>query len=155
MKTFPTNIQTEVTQIYTAPIDTSPQTDYGRKDQVVRSGNYITRRRMEKKDPAAVMSEPIRPIVFYIDPATPAEYVKWVKKGVEDWQPAFEAAGFRNAIVAREAPSAGEDPDWNADGVFRAGEPFRSAGTEVSAAGRSDGAAAGICGVAGGADRFR
>ncbi len=92
-----------------------PQTDYGLKEQTVRQRLYITRWRLEKKNPGAAMSEPVRPLVYYIDPATPPEYVKWVKKGVEDWQPAFEAAGFSNAIVAREAPSPEEDPDWNPD----------------------------------------
>jgi Met-zincin/Domain of unknown function (DUF5117)/Domain of unknown function (DUF5118) len=94
-----------------------PQTDYGVKDQQVRRRIYITRWRLEKKNPAAAVSEPVRPLIYYIDPATPSEYVKWIRKGVEDWQPAFEAAGFRNAIVAREAPTPKEDPDWNPDDV--------------------------------------
>ena len=72
---------------------------------------FITRYRLEKKDPNAAVSEPVKPIVYYVDPATPAKFVPWVKKGIEDWQPAFEAAGFRNAIVAREAPA--NDPDWS------------------------------------------
>ena len=53
----------------------------------------------------------MKPIVYYVDPATPEQWVPYVKKGIEDWQPAFEAAGFRNAIVAREAPA--DDPDWS------------------------------------------
>jgi hypothetical protein len=48
-----------------------------------------------------------------VDPATPTKWVKWIKKGIEDWQPAFEAAGFKNAIIAKEAPSKAEDPDWD------------------------------------------
>ena len=88
----------------------------GRKEQAVKSRIYITRWRLEKKNPeGGDLRNRWKPIVFYIDPATPSEYVKWIRKGVEDWQPAFEAAGFRNAIKAREAPSAEEDPDWNAD----------------------------------------
>ena len=55
----------------------------------------------------------MKPIVYYVDPATPAKWVPYVKKGIEDWQPAFEAAGFRNAIVATEAPA--DDPDWSAE----------------------------------------
>ena len=74
---------------------------------------YITRYRLEKKDPAAEISEPVKPIVYYVDPATPAKFVPYVKKGIEDWRPAFEAAGFRNAIVAKEAPT--DDPDWSAE----------------------------------------
>jgi hypothetical protein len=49
----------------------------------------------------------------WIDPATPAKSVPYLKKGVESWQVAFEAAGFRNAVIAKEAPSATEDPDWS------------------------------------------
>ena len=55
----------------------------------------------------------MKPIVYYVDPATPKKWVPYVKKGIEDWQPAFEAAGFRNAIVAKEAPA--NDPDWSAE----------------------------------------
>ena len=52
----------------------------------------------------------MKPIVYYIDPATPKKWVPWFKKAIEDWQPAFEAAGFSNAIIAKEAP---DDPDWS------------------------------------------
>ena len=58
---------------------------------------------IKAKDPNAEISEPVKPIVYYVDPATPKAWVSYVKKGIEDWRPAFEAAGFRNAIVAREA----------------------------------------------------
>ena len=59
------------------------------------------------------LSEPVKPIVYYVDPATPTKWVSWIKKGIEDWQPAFEAAGFKNAIIAKEAPSKSEDPNWD------------------------------------------
>ena len=59
----------------------------------------------------------MKPIVYYIDPATPAQWIPWIKKGVEDWQSAFEAAGFRRAIIARDPPTAVEDPDWSPDDV--------------------------------------
>ena len=59
------------------------------------------------------MSEPVKPIVYCIDPATPAKWIPYMKKGVESWQPAFEAAGFKNAIIAKEAPTAQQDPDWS------------------------------------------
>ncbi len=55
----------------------------------------------------------MKPIVYYIDPATPAKWVPYMKRGVEKWQKAFEAAGFKNAILAKEAPTAAEDPDWS------------------------------------------
>jgi len=87
--------------------------DFSRPEQRAQQRNFIARYRLEKKDPNAAMSEPVKPIVYYIDPATPAWLVPWVKKGVEEWQVAFEAAGFRNAIVAKDAPSKQEDPDWS------------------------------------------
>ena len=87
--------------------------DYGVDEQRAPQRTYITRWRLEKKDPSAEVSEPIRPIVYYVDPATPTKWIPWIKKGIEDWQPAFEAAGFRNAIIAKEAPSKTEDPYWD------------------------------------------
>lgn len=78
---------------------------------------FLQRWRLEPKDPAAYargeLVEPIKPIVYYLDPATPERFVKWFKLGIEDWQVAFEAAGFKNAIIAKEAPSKEEDPDWS------------------------------------------
>jgi hypothetical protein len=85
--------------------------DYGKDEQRAPERTYITRWRLEKKDESAAISEPVKPIVYYIDPATPTKWVPFIKKGVEDWQPAFEAAGFRRAIIAREAPK--DDPDWS------------------------------------------
>ena len=87
--------------------------DYGRQDHRALQRTFITRYRLEKKDPNAEISEPVKPIVYYVDPATPAKFVSYVKKGIEDWRPAFEAAGFRNAIVAMEAPK--DDADWSAE----------------------------------------
>ena len=87
------------------------QTDYGKDEHRAPQRVYITRWRLEKKDPNAAVSEPVKPIVYYIDPATPTKWVQYVKKGIEDWQPAFEAAGFKNAIIAKEAPK--DDPDWS------------------------------------------
>ena len=167
-KSFPTNIEVEVSQTYTSPPETTPaaggggpqpvpnpfaqgmragsnatvvmhysmvklpekpmmprvfdervgyftirQTDYGVDEQRAPQRTYITRWRLEKKDPNAELSEPVKPIVYYLDPATPTKWVKWIKKGIEDWQPAFEAAGFKNAIIAKEAPSKAEDPNWD------------------------------------------
>lgn len=89
-------------------------TDYGRDEHEAMRRTYITRWRLEKKDPAAAVSEPVKPITFYIDRATPEKWVAFVKKGVEAWQPAFEAAGFKQAIVAKLAPSKEEDPDFDA-----------------------------------------
>jgi hypothetical protein len=79
--------------------------------------SYITRWRLEKKYPDSAVSEPVRPIVYYIDPATPSQWKAWIRKGIEDWQPAFEAAGFRRAIIARDAPTAAEDPTWSPEDI--------------------------------------
>ena len=87
--------------------------DYSRAEHRAEQRTFITRYRLEKKDPAAAVSEPVKPIVYYIDPATPTKWIPYIKKGIEDWQPSFEAAGFRNAIVARDAPP--DDPDWSAE----------------------------------------
>ena len=166
-KSFPTNIEVEVSQTYTSPPDMTPagggapqpppntfaqgmragtnatvvmhysmvklpekpmmprlfdervgyftirKVDYGIDEQRAPQRTYITRWRLEKKDPNAEISEPVKPIVYYVDPATPTKWVPWIKKGIEDWQPAFEAAGFKNAIIAKEAPSKAEDPYWD------------------------------------------
>jgi hypothetical protein len=86
------------------------QIDFGAPHDRIEPKEFIARWRLEKKDPAAELSEPIKPIVFYIDPATPTEWVPYVKKGVEAWQSAFEEAGFKNAIQAWDAP---QNPDWS------------------------------------------
>jgi len=169
-KSFPTNIEVEVSQTYTSPPEATPggggggpqpqpapnpfaqgmragtnatvvmhysmvklpdqpmmprlfddrvgyftvrKTDYGTEEQRAATRTYITRWRLEKKDPGAELSEPIKPIVYYVDPATPTKWIPWIKKGIEDWQPAFEAAGFKHAIIAKEAPSKTEDPYWD------------------------------------------
>ena len=97
--------------------------DFSRPEQRAQDRCFITRYRLEKKDPSAAVSEPVKPIVYWVDPATPEWLKPWVRKAIESWQPAFEAAGFRNGIIARDAPSAAEDPDWSAEdaryGVIR------------------------------------
>ena len=95
------------------------QIDYGLDEQRATERCFITRWRLEPSDPAAFargeLVDPIDPIVYYIDPATPMKWREYLKQGVEDWQIAFEAAGFSNAIIARDAPTPEEDPDWNAE----------------------------------------
>jgi hypothetical protein len=75
---------------------------------------YINRWRLEKKDPTARLSEPVKPIVYYIDHTVPERYRPYIKQGVEAWQRAFEAAGFKNAILAKDAP---DDPNWDPEDV--------------------------------------
>jgi hypothetical protein len=93
------------------------QMDYGRDEQRAPHRTYITRWRLEKKDPSAALSEPVKPIVYYIDAATPAKWVPYMKAGVESWQKAFEAAGFKNAIIAKLAPTTEQDPNFSPEDV--------------------------------------
>ncbi|HSJ15803.1 MAG TPA: zinc-dependent metalloprotease [Longimicrobiales bacterium] len=87
--------------------------DYSRPEHEALRRTFVRRFRLEKQDPGAAVSDPVEPIVFWIDPATPEWLVPWVKRGIEDWEPAYRAAGFSNAIVAREAPTPTEDPTWS------------------------------------------
>jgi hypothetical protein len=93
------------------------QVDYGRDVQRAETRRYITRWRLEPRDTAAFrrgeLTEPVKPIVYYIDPATPLKWRPFLKQGVEDWNKAFEAAGFRNAIQAKDPPSEAEDPEFS------------------------------------------
>jgi len=78
---------------------------------------YIRRWRLEPKDPEAYargeLVEPVKPIVYYLDPATPEIWRPYFKQGIEDWQTAFEKAGFKNAIIAKDPPSPEEDPEFS------------------------------------------
>jgi Met-zincin/Domain of unknown function (DUF5117)/Domain of unknown function (DUF5118) len=89
--------------------------DYGSNNAKVPTRCYITRWRLEPKDPNAAVSDPIKPIVFYLDPATPERWAPWIIKGVKEWEPVFRAAGFSNAIDARRAPTPQEDPEFDVD----------------------------------------
>lgn len=97
------------------------QINYGLDEQKAAQQSFIRRWRLEPKDPEAYargeLVEPVKPIVYYLDPATPTKYVPYVIQGVEDWNEAFEAAGFKNAIQAKEAPSPEEDPDWSPEDI--------------------------------------
>ena len=98
---------------------TTRQIDYGSEALKSDEKTYIRRWRLEPKDPEAYergeLVEPVKPIVYYLDPATPEKWRKYFRQGIEDWQIAFEAAGFKNAIIAKDAPTKEEDPDWSAE----------------------------------------
>jgi len=79
----------------------------------VETVRYITRWRLEKKDAEAEVSDPVKPIVFYVAREVPEKWKPYVKAGIEQWQPAFEAAGFSNAIIGEYPPDPREDPDWD------------------------------------------
>lgn len=97
------------------------QMDYSLDKQKAAKNHFITRWRLEPSDWDAFnrgeLVEPVKPIVYYIDPATPLEWRPFIKQGVEDWQKAFEKAGFKNAIIAKDAPTAEEDPEWSPEDV--------------------------------------
>ena len=91
-------------------------TDYADESlHAAETVQYITRWRLEKKDPDAKVSEPINPIVFYVGREVPEKWKSYVKAGIEDWEPAFEAAGFTNAIFGKYPPNPREDPDWDVE----------------------------------------
>lgn len=89
--------------------------DFATDEHQVENVRYITRWRLEKQDPEADVSDPVKPIVFYVGRGVPDKWRPYVHKGIEMWRPAFEAAGFSNAIMAKDAPSEREDPDWDAE----------------------------------------
>src|SRR6056297_756843 len=99
------------------------QTDYGLDAQKSKEVKYLDRWRLEVKEEDrekfenGELVEPKEQIVYYVDRATPKQWVPYIKQGIEDWQVAFEAAGFKNAIIAKDPPSREEDPEWSPEDV--------------------------------------
>ncbi|PRX56029.1 zinc-dependent metalloprotease [Flagellimonas meridianipacifica] len=99
------------------------QVDYGLDAQESKTVRYLDRWRLEVKDEdiekykAGELVEPKKPIVYYVDRATPKRWIPYIKQGIEDWQVAFEEAGFKNAIIAKDPPSKEEDPEWSPEDV--------------------------------------
>ncbi|MGA1386270.1 MAG: DUF5117 domain-containing protein, partial [Flavobacteriaceae bacterium] len=99
------------------------QVDYGLADHKSKTVTYLDRWRLEVKDEdvekfnRGELVEPKKQIVYYVDRATPKQWVPYIKQGIEDWQVAFEAAGFKNAIIAADPPSVEEDPEWSPEDV--------------------------------------
>ena len=93
-------------------------TDFDENPQGVERVSLIKRWRLEpkakdlEKYKRGELVEPEKPIVFYIDPLTPKKWIPYLIQGVNDWQKAFEKAGFKNAIYAK-VPNAKEDPEWS------------------------------------------
>ena len=87
----------------------------------VEDYSIVKRWRLEPKDEAAYMRgelvEPKKPIVYFLDPATPKKWRPYFKQGVEDWNAAFEKAGFKNAIQAKNPPTPEEDPDFSPEDI--------------------------------------
>jgi len=99
------------------------QVDYGLEAHESKTVKYLDRWRLEVKEEdiekfnRGELVEPKKQIVYYIDRATPEKWRNYIKLGIEDWQVAFEAAGFKNAIIAKDPPSLEEDPDWSPEDV--------------------------------------
>ncbi len=94
-------------------------TDFDADPQGVKRIQMITRWKLEPKDEDrekyfhGELVEPKKPIIYYIDPATPKKWVPYLIQGINDWQKAFEQAGFKNAIIGKPAPSKDEDSTWS------------------------------------------
>ena len=95
--------------------------NYSSDEQRATEACFITRWKLEPKDPEAYargeLVEPKEPIVYYIDPATPKKWRPYLKQGVEAWQSTFREAGFKNAIIAKDPPSAEEDSTFDPDDI--------------------------------------
>jgi hypothetical protein len=87
--------------------------DYSRPEHQAITRRFIRRYRLEKQNPSADVSDPIKKIVFYVDHATPAWLVPWIIKGINAWEPAYREAGFSNAIEGRLAPTPQQDPNFS------------------------------------------
>jgi hypothetical protein len=97
------------------------QYDYSSDEHRADRRRYITRYNLVPKDKEAYLRgelvEPEEPIVYYLDPATPKKWIPYLIQGIEDWQVAFEAAGFKNAIIGKAAPTPEEDPEFSPEDV--------------------------------------
>ena len=119
-------------------------TDFDVNPQGIQQIKMIKRWRLEPKPQdmekykRGELVEPQKQIVFYIDPATPKKWIPYLIQGVNDWQKAFEHAGFKNAVVARRAPTPQEDPEWSIDDsrysaiVYKPSETPNASGPSIS-----------------------
>ena len=117
---------------------TTSQTDYGIDNQEAETVTYLDRWRLEVKDEDiekfknGELVEPKKPIVYYIDRATPKKWRKYLKQGIEDWNAAFEEAGFKNAVICKDPPTKEEDPDWSPEDVRYSTVRYLASSTSVS-----------------------
>ena len=106
-------------------------TDYDANPQGVKDISMIARWRMEpkledmEKYKRGELVEPTKQIVYYIDPTTPKKWVPYLILGINDWQKAFEKAGFKNAIVGKEAPTWAEDSTWSMEDARHSGVIYK------------------------------
>ncbi|MDN3588030.1 zinc-dependent metalloprotease [Pedobacter aquatilis] len=119
-------------------------TDFDLNPQGVKEIELIKRWRLEPKPQDLAkykrgeLVEPIKPIIFYIDPATPKKWVPYLIAGVNDWAKAFEKAGFKNAVMGKEAPTFKQDSTWSIDDarnsaiVYKPSEIANASGPSIS-----------------------
>jgi len=119
-------------------------TDFDLNPQGIKQIELIKRWRLEPKPEDLAkykrgeLVEPVKPIIFYIDPATPKKWIPYLKAGVNDWAKAFESAGFKNAVMAKEAPSYQQDSTWSIDDarhsaiVYKPSEIANASGPSIS-----------------------
>jgi len=100
---------------------TLSQYDFGSDAFKADKKTFIRRWNLVPKDLEAYkrgeLVEPVKPIVYYLDPATPEKFRPFIKAGVELWQTAFESAGFKNAIIAKDPPTKAEDPEFSPEDI--------------------------------------
>ena len=90
--------------------------DFGSRDQRAVTKEYITRWRLECSNRReGNLCYPKKPIVYYVDPATPKQWQPYIRQAILDWQPAFEAAGFKDGIIPGDVPA--NDPDWSPEDI--------------------------------------
>ena len=123
---------------------TTGYVDFDANPQSVETINIAQRYKLEPKDEdiekykRGELVEPKKQIVYYIDPATPKKWVPYLIQGVNDWQAAFEKAGFKNAIVAKIAPTKEEDSTWSLEDarysaiVYKASDVANASGPRIS-----------------------
>lgn len=92
-------------------------TELGNAANRVKDVSYISKWRLEKKDPSAKVSEPVKPITYYLSNEIPDKWKPYVKKGILEWNKVFAKAGFKDAVVCREYPMKEEDPDFDPEDI--------------------------------------
>ncbi|MGV3764751.1 MAG: zinc-dependent metalloprotease [Chitinophagaceae bacterium] len=123
---------------------TTTYTDFDRNSQRVTKRSIAQRWRLEPRPEdierykRGELVEPVKPIVIYVDPLTPEKWIPYLVQGINDWNAAFEKAGFKNAIIGRRAPTPEEDPEWSLEDarhsvlVYKPSDVPNASGPQIS-----------------------